>query len=67
MWQIMFSAQMWPCGGFEITIKTAVFLFQNWKFGGGIKVSHFLGYDGIKEVSVCPVFIIIHTLISVTH
>ncbi len=64
---MMFLAKMWPCGGFEITIKTAVFLFQNWKFGGCIKVANFLGHDDIKEVSARPFFIIIHTLISVTH
>jgi hypothetical protein len=39
---------MWPCGGFEIAIKTAVFLFQNWEFGRDIKVALFYGYGGIR-------------------
>jgi hypothetical protein len=45
------------CGDFEITIKSAVFLLQNWIYGGRDKVAHFLGYGGIKEVSLCPLYI----------
>jgi hypothetical protein len=38
-----------PNGGFEITIKAAVFLFQKWDNGGCIKVALF---SGIKRNTV---------------